>query len=558
MSILRGEYRFIHIHLFKPQVILEFNSSGVSNFQFKSSGSNEPSALPVLAFRDIRIKKGRFMYSDQKSNTDLSLDLDRLQADIPGLDKPIQIQLQGVFRELPCTLDGSIGPIMAWIKPGHPLPVDLTAGLGKTAAQLEGSIRDPIHFNGLSFEFSVTGNDLSILNNAYGTHFKNKIPIHIAGRFEDHDPRSYSITSLQANYGDSNLTGTVSINMATDRPAMKAQLSSRKIDLRSILETFRKTALSPDKSNKSPGNKDRVFSRQPFSLAVLDRLDADVTFRNQELLTPKFAFKNIDVNLRLKNGDLSVYPLKFTIGGGSAEGKLNLLYSKKVPSLKVVMDIKQLDLGPMLEQLEYEVDLKGRMNAFFDLAGKGNSVAAQMEGLNGKVFISMRGGQTHNKNLAKLEKYLGGNVLELLNPFQKKSPHTTINCLVNTMNIKDGNVDYKLALDTNQTALLVAGSIDLKTEGLDIGIKPTPKKSAGRSGAGSISFSLSKLSRPFRLGGTLAKPKLVIDPTRTVFTAGKFAGAMALGPTGLVLFFSDISVGKKNICEEAFETLQSE
>jgi hypothetical protein len=208
--------------------------------------------------------------------------------------------------------------------------------------------------------------------------------------------------------------------------------------------------------------------------------------------------------------------------------------------------------------LEYESALKGRLNASLDLAGNGNSVAALMEGLNGKVFISMRDGQTHSDNLAQLEKYLGGNVLELLNPFKKKSPHTTINCFVNTMNIKDGDVEYKLVLDTDQTALLVAGAIDLKTEGLDIGIKPTPKKGVGRKGVGSISFSLSKLSQPFGLGGTLAKPKLVIDPTRTAFTAGKFAGAMALGPYGLTFFFSDISGGKKNICEETSEDMQSE
>jgi hypothetical protein len=426
------------------------------------------------------------------------------------------------------------------------------------AAMLRGTIRNIAPLGGVSLEFSVTSNDLSILNNAYGTQYVNKMPIHIDGRFEDPKPGSYTISSLQANYGDSNLSGSVSLNLANDRPVLKAQLSSQKMDLRSIMETFRKAAPSPEKSNNPPENRDRVFSRQPFSLSVLDRLDADVTFRNKELLIPKFAFNNIAVNLSLKNGDLSVDPLKFNIGGGSAKGKLNLRSSERTSFLKMVLDVQQLDIGPMIEQLGHESTFKGMLNASFDLAGKGNSVAALMEGLNGKVFISMRDGQTRSENLALLEKYLGGNVLKLLNPFKKKSLHTTINCLVNVMNIKDGDVEYKLALDTDQTALLVAGTIDLKTEGLDIGIKPTPKKGAGSSGAGSISFSLSKLSQPFRLGGTLAKPNLVIDPRRMAIAAGELAGAMALGSTGLVLFFSDISVGKKNICEEAFKAIQSE
>jgi hypothetical protein len=93
----------------------------------------------------------------------------------------------------------------------------------------------------------------------------------------------------------------------------------------------------------------------------------------------------------------------------------------------------------------------------------------------------------------------------------------------------------------------------LKTERLNMGIKPTPKKGAMPAG---ISFSLKEISQPFRLGGTLAQPALVIDPGRTAFVIGKMAGALALGPVGIAGFFADVSVGKKDPCATALEAIE--
>ena len=66
---------------------------------------------------------------------------------------------------------------------------------------------------------------------------------------------------------------------------------------------------------------------------------------------------------------------------------------------------------------------------------------------------------------------------------------------------------------------------------------------------------MKELSRPFRLGGTLAKPALVIAPGRAALTMGKLAGALALGPVGLAAFFGDISVGKQDPCPMALEAV---
>jgi hypothetical protein len=73
-----------------------------------------------------------------------------------------------------------------------------------------------------------------------------------------------------------------------------------------------------------------------------------------------------------------------------------------------------------------------------------------------------------------------------------------------------------------------------------------------------VSFSLKELSQPFRLGGTLTRPSLAIDPGRTALALGKLTGALALGPVGLAAFFGDISVGKQNPCPLALEAVSQD
>ena len=155
--LLRGEFRFFHIRLQEPEVLLEFNQAGVSNFLLDIPESQGPNTLPVLAFNDIIIQNGYFEYRDERSAHNIAVNVDDLKADIAGLDKPTQILFDGRFKGIPCSLDGSIGPIVAWIQPGYTLQVDLNAGLGKAKARLVGEIRDPIELKDISLHFSAHG-----------------------------------------------------------------------------------------------------------------------------------------------------------------------------------------------------------------------------------------------------------------------------------------------------------------------------------------------------------------------------------------------------------------
>ena len=356
--------------------------------------------------------------------------------------------------------------------------------------------------------------------------------------------------------GDSDSSGWVELNLAKQRPKVTAALSSQKMDLRPLLVKVEEKGTAKGTPAKSDKKRDRVFSSEPWSLDALKRVDADIKIRDKQVLLPRLALDDMTVDILLKNGNLTIEPIRFMIGGGSASGRFNLCSQDKPSSLAMEMKIDQLDLGPMLDELGYQQTLEGTLNADITLAGSGNSLADLMAGLNGRISIVMMDGQVASEYLYVLQDILGTDVLGLVNPFKKKETQTKVNCSINDINVKDGLAECKLLLDTDQTSIFGVGDVDLRTEKLNLGIKPVPKKGYGLDSVATVGFSFKELSQPFELGGTLAHPSLALDPTRTLFILGKMAGAVALGPFGIAAFFADVSLGKKDPCLEALKALE--
>jgi hypothetical protein len=247
--------------------------------------------------------------------------------------------------------------------------------------------------------------------------------------------------------------------------------------------------------------------------------------------------------------------LKFAVGGVAADVQFTIRSQEKIPAMAMEMKINELDLGPMLDELGSQRTIEGTLDIDFRLTGQGNSTADFLAESNGGIYLSISDGRAASRYLDLLQRYFGTDVLQLLNPFQERETDTRVNCLVTQIEITDGLADCTLLLDTEQTSILSAGNVNLKTEQLDVGINPTPKRGHGRSSGASISFSFRRLSEPFRLGGTLANPSLVLDRTQTARTLGIFAGSLLLGPAGVAAFFADVSSGKEDPCRIAINAV---
>ncbi|MEX1348926.1 MAG: AsmA family protein [Desulfobacterales bacterium] len=528
-----------------------------------------------------KYKLGDLVFKLDKNTMAGSLDLNlsdnrlRLAADFAAPNFTLQPVTLPALETLSRIED--LGPLKLTFKladTGKKLAVDnLNFNLGRNdliKVLLQGSIDDLSTVRGIKLEFNAKGNNISSVKKLGGPEVSFQGAFAVSGEVIDPAPKIYKIPSFNAAVGDSNQSGWLELDLNAQKPQLTGELSSDKLDLRPLFATVEKknngkdTAVQPavpeekkskakskSKSTNSGAQDAKVFSAEPLPLETLSQMDVDLKIRNKQVLFPTMALNDVIANVLLKNGNLEIKPFTFTMGGGKADVQFALRSQNTPATLDATLDIDRLEIGPMLDQLGYQRSMEGNLDANFNLAGAGNSIAALMAGLNGNIRTTMGNGRASSEYLDLLEKYLGGGILRIINPFEDKRESAPVNCFVNNIEIKDGLADVKLLLDTDRTSIFVAGNIDLKTEKLDLGIKPAPKKGAMPA---DISFNLRDFSQPFEIGGTLAKPSLALDPGRTAFVIGKMAGALALGPIGIVAFFVDVSLGKKDPCAVAMES----
>jgi len=178
-----------------------------------------------------------------------------------------------------------------------------------------------------------------------------------------------------------------------------------------------------------------------------------------------------------------------------------------------------------------------------------------MAGLNGKTMVVMGDGNINKKAIKLLGTDLSFGLFQLLNPFKKEEKYAKINCFVSGFDIKDGLAQSTaLVMDTSQVSVIGYGKIDLKTEKIDLSLKPSPKKGVGVKGLAKFSLSFGEFTKDFKFQGTLSKPSIAIDPTGSIVTLGKAIGGVALfGPFGIAAVLADGEFGDKNPCLTAIE-----
>jgi uncharacterized protein involved in outer membrane biogenesis len=562
--------------LVEPDILVETNAAGKSNLEFEKEKKEAPAKPkeeaptpskggPLGAFTvdELRVTNGRVIYRDGKSGKTTLIILENLALTSSGAGSPVKMKAKGAYERESFEAEGTLGPLAGLMSPGKPWPLNVTARAFGVTLTLEGSIKDVQAQKGIDLGFSVKGNDLASLGKVTGKPMPVKGPFEIAGRLSDPAAKTYKVSNLRVDLAGNDLGGTVEANVATSRPRISAVLSSKKLDVRSFMgeeagkepgkPAGGKTAETPAKA-QTP--REKVFPNDPLPFETLKQVDATVKFQGAKVLLPRMAMDNLNADMVLKDGNLSVKPLKATVGGGTLDAQLDLKPQGKAAILGAVIKVNQLNVGPMLKELQVTDMIEGRLDADIDVKGQGGSVAGLMGTLDGKSVVTMGQGKIDNRYIDLLGGDVSSGVFKLFGLSRQEAQYTAINCLVSGFNIKDGRAETTaLVFDTGQVSVIGDGNIDLKTEKLNIGFNPIPKKGVGTSATGKVSVGLGELARNFKLSGTMANPSLGIDTTQAALTAGKMAaGFAALGPLGLAApLITGSGPGPENLCPTATE-----
>ncbi|MBW1959206.1 MAG: AsmA-like C-terminal region-containing protein, partial [Deltaproteobacteria bacterium] len=435
--------------------------------------------------------------------------------------------------------------------------IDLKVGNEALAkARFTGLVKDITAIKGMNLNFDIRGKDLANLKKITGKPIPFNGPFFVSGNAVALSAKSYKVSDLKASIREDDLNGSIEINLAGKKPRITADFSSQKFDLRPLLSKKGNKTGEPEKDAAEFTARGKVFSDTPLPLKVFTKIDAEIELKAKQLLLPLFFLSDITAHMVLEDGHLTVTPLKLVVGGGTLDGHFDLHVQGNTAQVATALKINQYELGSMLEKQGIYDSLHGDMDMELDLKSRGNSIAELMSGLNGKTLMVMGGGSINQKAIKLLGTDLSSGLLQLLNPLKKDENYTKINCFAGGFDINNGLAQSNaLVLDTPEVSVVGYGKIDLKTEEIDLALKPSPKKGVGINGLAKFSLSFGELTKTLKLKGTLSKPSLSIDPTGSMITLGKAIGGVVLfGPFGLAAVLTNGQLGNKNPCLAIIES----
>lgn len=487
--LLRGVLD-LRLTLIKPDLLLETDSNGNGNWLFDDTPppkqANEQAAESLLrpVIREIRLE----------------------QATIAYLDGQTKKQHQGKFTSV----------LIASQDPHQ----DLANSGGLTT-------------NGAPLRLEIEAASIKDIAGLTGLPIDDDRPIHLQGTIQ-RLPKHYKADRIQWLIGNLTVEGNATYTPATgerERPSLSADLQLGRLDLEPYFN-IAEPQKNREKQPESPP-KEQVFSTQPLPVDLLRRLDADININADEVASRDVVLHDVAAHLRLRNGVLSIAP-KASVGSGSFRANLQLNAADSPPTLSANVDMEN---GTFRH-------FGGRYNLKLRSTGRGDSQAALMAGLNGHLTVDIR-----NLDLDKsFMTQFGRGLIDSLNPFEKSTDRSHLVCAVAHFDIRNGlaNAKDNIVAQMEKVTWFGGGEINFKTETIDFGAKPKPRKG--------LVINTGELASIVRVGGTLATPGMRLDAKDIVQQYGQLYLTAASG--GLWLLGKgawDKSQANSDVCTRILE-----
>ena len=445
----------------------------------------------------------------------------------------------------PLLLQGNLGS-KSGIEGPTTLSLDL-AGEG-VVVNIVGEVRDITGDREVAVTFDLDAESLVKVGRLGGIDLPSIEPLQMNGKLSV-SGNSFMAENIYAKLGNSDVRGNAGFTPAegaVNRPRVTGKLDFGELDLtqKNHVEDSQPEESVIDEMESIEGNisevkREKLFSSKPFPLDVLKTLDAELNLSAKRLDTDFFLLEDVDSQLKLENGVLSILPSKATIGDGTFDAWLKLDNNWQPAKMSTLIKFNNTTFK----------NFGGKVNLDADLNGAGDSVASLMAGLSGQLIIQINDAELKQEFISDF----GAGLMDSLNPFAKEEKTTLLECAIVRLVITDGLVDMnkKMAAQTTKVTWFGNGLINLKTEEFGIAINPVPRKGFG--------ISSGVLANLVSVGGTLANPEVQLDPKDIGLQIGSYSIAVATGGLSLLAQrFMQHRKANSDVCAEILKETSEE
>lgn len=534
-KLFAGDVVLSDVRVGNPDVLLEKDAKGRGNWTFPSGDAEWPTV------RQLTVDAGKLSYRNLPNKTDMQFDI--ASGDAAGSRlAPINIEGKGRYAGNQLQLEGRVESPLNLQDPGKPYRIDLKARAGATRATASGGLVGPLALRDFNLEFGLSGPNLALLYPLIGVATPDTPPYRLTGRLS-RKGRTWHYDEFTGMVGDSDLAGDASVDPSGERPFLRADLVSRRLDFDDLAgfigappQTDKGETASAEQRLEAAKLKAsaRVLPDDAFKLEKLRNMDADVKLRAQRINAPSLPIEAMTAHLFVDNGVLRLDPLDFKVAGGDISSVIRLDARGEAIASSARIQARGLQLPKLFPGAKLTEDSTGRIAGNLNLAGNGNSVAKMLASSDGDVGLIMGSGRISNLLL----EYAGIDIAEALKFLITGDRVVPIRCAFADFEVKQGVMDTRrLAFDTSDTVIYGEGSVSLRDEKLDLRLKPQPKDR-----------SFLSLRAPLLVSGSFKDPEFRPDYKRVTLRS---IAAVALGsfaPPAALLAVFETGPGKDISC----------
>jgi len=565
LPLLVGDVVIRRVALLEPDVLLEVNAKGEKNWAFAPSGPTERTApegeeAAGVDVRKIAIHNGALRYRQAKPRLEHRAKIERFELDLARGFDALDFDGKGAVNDVPVELEGSVDNLQQAGEEGATGRIELDATVGGNTLQLSGTV--PLAAGalvGFDARFSAKLDDAATLRKMLRRPVPSLPPAKLEGR-ASLKKDSLLIDDLVAEFGKSRAKGRLQIGIAGAHRAIDVRLDASLIDL-GELQVARGAA-----KGKSARRDGRVFPKDPFPIAALKALDGKAEVQIEKLrLADGHVLEGIGARATFKRGKIKTEEVKLRLDGGALRLNLNAdASSGRYLAVSASVEGAKVPLAALTGLMGMTTAPQGApTNIAVKISGRGDSVRTVLASASGNVRIVVGRGRIKNRAIN-----IGADVTELLtalNPTRAQEEYSEIKCAVLHFPVRKGiaTLSNGIGVETTKVKLIGGGTINLRTEGIELGFRPKAASGLG-VGAGQLA-SFAKVE------GTLANPRIGLDMAGAVGVAAAAGAAVATG--GLTLLgggllidsvpdnpcqvaLTGAAAGKKGVVDRALDPLK--
>lgn len=501
-----------------PSILLAETTKGAANFRLSSGGGGAS-----MKIGDVRITDGNAHIVIPNLKADFNA---RIETRGDGDTAKVLVEAKGTYAAQPITGHLVGGALLSLRDIHHPWPVELNVANGPTRVTLDGSIRDPLAFQGADLKLAFSGPDMGLLEHLVGFPIPQTPAYQIAGKLDLEGFSKIRFRDFRGRLGNSDIEGTIEEQPGDTeqnrqaKPVVTLDLRSNRVDLVDLNGFIGGTPGRPTTADATPAERraaaqarasSKLLPDTPISIPKLQWADIHLHYRGARIEGRDVPLDDLSVAMDVVGGRITVHPISFGVGKGRLSVNVDLTpTSGRNVHAKIDLHMQNLDVSRMMAAT-HRFQGAGSVSGVGAIDATGDSLATLMANGNGEMKMAMAGGNL-SAVLVDLTGLQFGNALLSALGIPRQTP---VECFVADLGLRRGILDFQaMTLDTGEAIVNVAGNVDLSKETIDLGLKTDSKH-----------LSIGSLPGRLNIVGTFKDPSIRPGAEE----AGRVGAAAGLG-----------------------------